>query len=188
MSVCCSGPQYHWEEKTNTFSIGTVTFEAQADRLIILEDEFRSGMGCPRCNPKGTGNALNRDKFTVACDNCDGKGSYTREGIEKKCSSCEGLGKVVCPDCRGAGTSTGIVLPETATKRPGTGKVVSAGPSCLHTKLGESVLYSNFAGYVIDLSECSIRIIHESEVLAKVNGHLEFNRLNGKTELATYNP
>src|SRR2546426_12611485 len=46
------------------FEVGTVKFAAFGDRLLISEDEFRSGYECRTCNGSGR----------VACTECEGAG------------------------------------------------------------------------------------------------------------------
>src|SRR5690348_11443311 len=64
------------------FDIGAVKFAAFGDRLLIREDEFRSGYECRICNGSGK----------VECATCSGRGSYRRDvagqSREFKCSSC----------------------------------------------------------------------------------------------------
>jgi len=139
----------------NTFQLDDLTFEAIGDRVLIEEDQFKSGYECPDCG--GTGK------------------SAIVPGA--RCSSCEGKGGL-------------LVVPEVSERRPTTGCVVSAGPNCKWLGVGDNVLYSNFAGYVVDLARAgrnvTIRILHETEVLARMTGHLELRSLKGKSEIATY--
>lgn len=141
-----------------TFEVGPLKFWALGDRVLIEEDQFRSGYECEGCGGSG--------KSTVV------KGA--------KCSECGGTGVI----------KGGIVTPETAQRRPTTGKVVSIGDQCHVLKPGQSVLYSNFAGYVIDLNRAGepvvLRILHESEVLCAMEGQLEMRTLRGKQEIATF--
>ena len=146
--------------ETNTFNVGELTFEAIGDRILIQEDAFRSG---------------------YECDSCHGSGKSTLVP-GARCAACEGTGVV----------KGGLAIPETSERRPTSGTIVSAGPTCKWLKCGDSVLYSNFAGYVVDLDRAgqpvTIRILHETEVLAKMSGHLELRSLRGKSEIATYQP
>lgn len=161
-----------------TFQVGDLKFGALGDRLLIEEDEFKSGYECSSCGGDGT----------VACSNCSGRGfNLKADGVRIKCSLCD-KGHVVCPSCQGKGGL--LVAPETAQRRPTTGIVVSAGEQCRTLKVGDGVMYSNFAGYVVDLARAghkvSIRILHETEVLCTIEGHLELKNLRGKTEIATF--
>lgn len=181
--------------RPNTYTLGDLKFEAIGDRLIVLEDSFDSGMGCPTCNPSGTGDILT-NKTTISCPECNGTGDSFVKGA--KCKICRGAKTIVCPDCDGMGVKKGgIITPDTASRRPTTGKVVSAGPGKysdkgelipMHVKVGDNVMYSNFSGYVVDLvragQNISLRIIHESEVLCRMDGHLTLSNLKGKSDIA----
>jgi hypothetical protein len=52
--------------------------------------------------------------------------------------------------------------------------------------LGDDVLYSNFAGHAMDLpletGQVCIRILHESEILGRVRGHLELRAVRYQRE------
>lgn len=168
---------------SNTFDMGELKFEALGDRLIIQEDEFKTGYECTGC--EGSGHRV--------CPGCSGKGT---RGV-KKCSDCDGKGEIACPNCGGKGGL--IIAPEVSQRRPTSGTIVSAGPGKtemgklipMQLKVGQSVLYSNFAGYVIDLNRAgkniTLRILHESEILCRLEGHLTMTNLRGKTDIATFN-
>lgn len=163
--------------KPSEFKVGNIGFTALGDRLLIQEDEFRTGYECAKCEGVGK----------VACDNCAGT---TLTSTGKKCSICSGTeGYLTCPECGGKGAL--IVAPETAQRRPTSGVVVSVGWKVRHLKPGDSVLYSNFAGYVVDLTHKSgknvcMRILHEPEILSGMSGHLTLSNLRGKSEIATF--
>ena len=74
-------------------------------------------------------------------------------------------------------TSGGIVLPDTAREKPQRGKVVAVGPGKLldsgsraeiGLKEGDEVLFGKYAGTEIKLDGEEIKILRESDVLAKV--------------------
>ena len=157
----------------NTYDLGSLKFWALGDRVLIEEDQFRSGYECVDCD--GSGKA--------ACGDCGGSGTH---GV-KKCSHCD-HGTVVCPSCKGKGGL--LVAPDISQRRPTTGRIVSIGVDCKTLKVGDSVLYSNFAGYVIDLDRAgrkvSLRILHEPEVLCAMEGQLELRTLRGKSEIAEF--
>jgi co-chaperonin GroES (HSP10) len=156
------------------FPVGTLTFWALGDRVLIEEDQFRSGYECTKCGGSGK----------TACDNCGGS-QVTTTG--KKCGLCSD-GSTVCSGCGGKGGL--IVTPETSQRRPTSGTVVSAGVKCEYLKEGDSVLFSNFAGFVVDLaragSPVTLRILHETEILAGMDGHLTLTNLRGKSEIAAF--
>jgi len=159
------------------FNVGSLTFWALGDRVLIEEDPFRSGYECSKCGGLGK----------IACDNCGG--TRTRNG--KKCSICADTdGSLTCPECSGKGGL--IVTPDIAQRRPTSGTVKSAGRKCKYLKPGDSVLYSNFAGYVVDLNRAgtpvTLRILHETEILAGMEGHLTLTNLKGKSDITSFAP
>ena len=157
------------------YELGNLKFRALGDRVIIVEDEFRTGYECHVCG--GSGKA--------PCGDCSGLGTYLRGQVTLKCAHCTN-GAVTCPECNGKGGL--IIAPETAQRRPTTGKVVSAGSTCEVLRPGQGVMYSNFAGYVVDLARAgktiTLRILHETEVLCEMDGQLELRNFKGKTEIA----
>ncbi len=158
---------------TNTYDLGSLKFWALGDRVLLQEDAFKSGYECSTC--EGSGKSK--------CSDCDGSGHHG----QKRCSHCSD-GLTTCPDCGGKGGL--LVAPEISQRRPTTGRVVSVGVDCKTLKVGDSVLYSNFAGYVIDLNRAgrpvSLRILHESEVLCALEGQLDLRGLRGKSEIAEF--
>lgn len=157
---------------SNTFDLGHLKFEALGDRLIILEDEFKTGYECSECS----------GKRQVFCPECLGQKTKPNG---KKCSNCSD-GYIVCPTCNGKGGL--IIAPETAQRRPTTGRIVSTGDRVQHLRVGQNVMYSNFSGYVVDLERAGqpvcLRIVHETEVLCRIEGHLTLSNLKGKSDIA----
>src|SRR5437867_6892619 len=133
------------------FEIGSVKFAAFGDRLLISEDEFRSGYECRGCNGSGR----------ITCPDCRGVGSHARERgeivVSIKCSTCMGKGSIMCPGCEGKGGI--LVVPDVSQRRPSTGQVVSVGDKCKYFKVGDNVLYSNFAGHAMDLERAGIKVV-----------------------------
>ncbi len=164
------------------FEVDTVKFGALGDRVLIEEDQFKSGYDCTVCS--GTGSVL--------CADCAGRGIHTRtrpseDGeveVTTRCNQCGGAKKVPCTVCKGKGAL--LVVPDTAQRRPSTGTIVSAGRGCTYLKEGQKVVYSNFSGHTLDLERAGVpvvlRILHESEVLAAVDGHLELRVMREQTE------
>lgn len=140
-------------EDRGKFEIGPVKFAAFGDRILIQEDEFKSGYECEVCG--GTG--VSPINPNMRCKTCEGKGGL-------------------------------IVVPEISQRRPTTGTIVSIGEAVKWLKPGQSVLYSSFAGHTVDLDRAGkplvLRILHESEVLSLVDGHLELRTVRGKSEIA----
>lgn len=76
-------------------------------------------------------------------------------------------------------TSGGIVLPDTAREKPQRGRVVAVGPgklldngnrSEIALKEGDEVLFGKYAGTEIKVDGEEIKILRESDVLAKIIG------------------
>lgn len=78
------------------------------------------------------------------------------------------------------------MVPDVSQRRPSTGQVVSVGDKVKYFKVGDNVLYSNFAGHAMDLErgghKVVVRILHESEILASVKGHLELRSVRNEKE------
>lgn len=166
-----------WHGTISMFAIGTLQFGAIGDRLIVQEDAFKTGYECTTCGGSGK-----KD-----CSNCSGTGQVSHGGPVMRCGECEGNKVVTCPACNGKGGL--LVAPETAERRPTTGTIMSAGPMCKWLKKGDQILYSNFAGYVMDLKrmsgeEVTMRLLHEAEVLALMKGHLTLSNLKGKSDVS----
>lgn len=154
----------------NEWKFAGVSFEAFGDRILVIEDEFRSGYECRQCG--GTG--------TVLCTDCD-DGS-NRMNPNMRCKTCWGDKKYQCPACEGKGGT--LIVPDSAKRRPTTGEIVSVGDKVQHLKVGDSVMYGSFTGHVSELEAQSgekvvLRTLHEAEILAKVKGHLEYRADRG---------
>jgi co-chaperonin GroES (HSP10) len=138
------------------FEIGPLKFSGFGDRVLIQEDDFVSGYECPDCGGSG------KSKLNVAitCKSCGGTGVY----------------------------KGGLIIPDESQRKPTTGTIVSTGPECKFLKVGEAVLYSSYAGHTIDLSRAGqkvvLRILHETEVLCLIEGHLDLKTVRGKSEIA----
>ena len=74
-------------------------------------------------------------------------------------------------------TAGGILLPDTAKQKPQRGRVLSVGPGKLSDKgertavavvKGDEVLYGRYAGSDIEVGGKEIKILRESDILAKV--------------------
>lgn len=78
------------------------------------------------------------------------------------------------------------MVPEQSQRRPSTGRVVSVGDKVRYFNVDDDVLYSNFAGHAMDLpletGQVVIRILHESEILGRINGHLELRAVRHQRE------
>lgn len=76
-------------------------------------------------------------------------------------------------------TSGGIVLPDTAQEKPQRGKVKAVGPgrlldsgerSGISVKVGDEVLFSKYGGTDIEVEGQDVKILRESDILAKIVG------------------
>ena len=74
-------------------------------------------------------------------------------------------------------TSGGIVLPDTAKEKPQRGTVLAVGPGKLldngkrgelSVAVGDEVIYGKYSGSDIEIDDRDIKILRESDVLAKV--------------------
>jgi len=76
-------------------------------------------------------------------------------------------------------TAGGIVLPDSAQERPQRGTVLSVGPGKLldsgkrgelAVSVGDVVIYGKYSGSDIEVAGKDVKILRESEILAKVVG------------------
>jgi chaperonin GroES len=74
-------------------------------------------------------------------------------------------------------TAGGIVLPDTAKEKPQRGKVVATGPGRLldngqrgelSVQVGDEVIYGKYGGTDIKINGDEVKILRESDILAKV--------------------
>ncbi len=74
-------------------------------------------------------------------------------------------------------TAGGIVLPDTAREKPQRGKVVAVGPGRLldngqraemSVAEGDEVIYGKYGGTEIEIHNEEVKILRESDILAKV--------------------
>ncbi len=74
-------------------------------------------------------------------------------------------------------TAGGIVLPDMAKEKPQRGKVVAAGPGKLldsgsrgklSITVGDTVIFGKYGGSEIEIDGNEYKILHESDILAKV--------------------
>jgi hypothetical protein len=157
----------------NIYMAADVGFEAKFDKILVLEDEFRSGYECEPCDATGL----------VKCPECEGSG-HSFVNVAIICKICNGAKTITCPTC--AGKKEIIVIPEVAQRRPTTGQVVSIGREVKTYKRGQFVLYPSFCGEVMDLSgldelgretKIVVRFLKEKETISRVYGHMELRRV-----------
>jgi chaperonin GroES len=74
-------------------------------------------------------------------------------------------------------TAGGIVLPDTAKEKPQRGTVLAVGPGklldsgergALSVAVGDVVIYGKYAGTDIEIEGRDVKILRESDILAKV--------------------
>ena len=74
-------------------------------------------------------------------------------------------------------TAGGILLPDTAKQKPQRGRVLAAGPgklldsgkrAALNVAKGDEVIYGKYAGNDVTLDRKEVKILRESDILAKV--------------------
>ena len=74
-------------------------------------------------------------------------------------------------------TAGGIVLPDTAKEKPQRGNVIAVGPGKLldngqrgelSVAVGDEVIYGKYAGSDFEVDGREVKILHESDILAKV--------------------
>jgi co-chaperonin GroES (HSP10) len=143
---------------------GKLAVEALNNKVMVVEDEFRMGYECSLC---GGGEGISQSK--IKCDECSGTGTRAVRGtdINKKCSTCEGSGEVVCPQCQGKGGL--LIAPDTAKRRPSTGRIVSIGPEVKKVEVGDYVLYTNFAGTSVNFKNFGVlRTMSENEIIGRL--------------------
>lgn len=76
-------------------------------------------------------------------------------------------------------TAGGIVLPDTAKEKPQRGTVLAIGPGklldngsrgALSVAVGDEVIYGKYSGTEIEVNGKDVKILRETDVLAKVVG------------------
>ena len=76
-------------------------------------------------------------------------------------------------------TAGGIVLPDAAREKPQRGKVLAVGPGRLldsgercavSVSVGDEVLFGKYGGTDIEVDGDEVKILRESDILAKVEG------------------
>ena len=74
-------------------------------------------------------------------------------------------------------TAGGIVLPDAAKEKPQRGKVIAVGPgrlldsgdrSPIAVAVGDEVLFAKYGGTEIEVNGDEVKILRESDILAKV--------------------
>jgi Chaperonin 10 Kd subunit len=161
------------ENPANVYHAGETGFEADFDKIMVLEDVFKSGYECDTCKKTGK----------VKCKSC--KKGKSRLNPEIQCKVCAGTQFIACKDCNGKGEL--LVIPDSAQRRPTTGTVVSVGELVKKRKLGHRVMYPSFCGEVMDLKgvdakgreiQIVVRFLAEKETMNRVYGKMEMRRVS----------
>lgn len=166
-------------EKENTKSSGTelnpaewcIIKETEAlraigHRILVLEDEFKSGYECRSCGGSGHTDEI--------CPYCKGTTFYKADPERGACRDCEvgssdgrkSLGYRICPECKG--TTGVIIVPDEAKRRPCTGVILSKGKDVIEFEVGSRVLYTNYTGTDFEiLGGIKLRIMLDHDVMAE---------------------
>lgn len=84
---------------------------------------------------------------------------------------------VIAPNVAEEVTAGGIVLPDAAQEKPQSGNVIAVGPGRLlesgercpvAVEVGDEVLYGKYGGTDIEVSGKEVKILRESDILAKI--------------------
>jgi chaperonin GroES len=84
---------------------------------------------------------------------------------------------VIKPSAREEVTKSGIVLPDTAKEKPQEGLILAAGPGkiledgkreTMDVKIGDTVLYSKYAGTEFKVDGDELLIVSQKDILAVV--------------------
>lgn len=155
------------EEKSreaNTYTLigSDLALRVVGTRVVVVEDSFRTGFECKNCDGACT--------TEETCTHCNGT---LAESAETVCRFCRvdgrPTGKKICPTCQGRGGL--IVAPETAKQNTTSGSIVSCGPEVRAFKVGDRVIYSNYAGTAITFKQqAKIRIMEDREVIGFLFG------------------
>ncbi len=82
---------------------------------------------------------------------------------------------IVEPEKEEEKTKSGIVLPDTAKEKPQKGKVIAVGPgkvldngqrSQMEVKVGDTVIYSKYAGTEVKIEDKEYLILSDRDILA----------------------
>lgn len=164
----------------NIYFAGEMGMEAKFDRVLVLEDEFKSGYECATCNETGK----------LDCHECINGRSKLNHDI--KCKICEGKAFIKCADCNGTGAL--LHVSDESKRRPTTGVVVSVGKNVEEIRVGERYAYSSYCGEVYDLRgvdqdgkeiTVALRSMKEREIIVQIYGDMNLKRARKHTSQTT---
>jgi hypothetical protein len=138
---------------------------AIGDRVLILEDDFRSGYECKAC--KGTGHT------DAVCKYCNGTTFYKGKEDGGACGDCQvgtsdgrkSLGFELCGVCNGRGAS--VIVPDTSKRPSLTGRVVSVGADVTLFSVNDRVMYTNYTGTDFVVAGVKLRVMRQHDVLCQ---------------------
>lgn len=144
----------------------TEALRAIGHRILVLEDQFKSGYECRDCGGTGHTNTI--------CKYCNGTRLWRGKPDHGACPDCEvgtsdgrkSLGYEICPTCKGR-TGT-IIIPDEAKRRPVTGVILSKGKDVTEFEVGSRVLYTNYTGTDFELKGgIKLRIMMDHDVMSE---------------------
>jgi co-chaperonin GroES (HSP10) len=132
------------------------------DRILVLEDEFRSGLECSSCKGKG--------HTDIVCKYCKGTTFYKADRDSGACPDCEvgtlgirkSFGYELCSVCKGRGAS--VIIPDSSKRPTLTGRVISIGRNVTEFRVGDRVLFTNYTGTDFTVSGTKLRIMKQYDV------------------------
>ena len=65
-------------------------------------------------------------------------------------------------------TKSGIVIPGQSKEKPQQAKIVAAGPEAENVSVGQTVIYSKYAGTTVELDDVDYIIVKQEDILAIV--------------------
>ena len=65
-------------------------------------------------------------------------------------------------------TKSGIVIPGQSKEKPQQAKIIAAGPEAENVSVGQTVIYSKYAGTTVELDDADYIIVKQEDILAIV--------------------
>lgn len=155
-----------------------IGFKPFGRRIIVKEDEYRTGFECPSCKGTCTTDAVCtfgcKGTGTVEIDHAESEEFPNNITIET-CRGCRGKGKLPCLECNGLGVKQGgIIIPQDAERRPMTGTIMSCGDGCKIAKVGMHVAYTQFTGQMFSYKHSPVfKVMEEDEMMVEIRGVLK---------------
>lgn len=140
-------------------------------RILIKEDEFKTGLECKTCNGKG-----HLGEICKVCSGTKFEAGENSDGVLEHfmCRACsvgqkgarKSYGFKLCTACRGK--TALIIVPDDAERRPTSGIVIAIGPKVVDFNIDDHVLYSNYVGQAFPFEGFALRVMHENDVYCKI--------------------